>query len=107
MADAGGLSNGAKIAIGVTVPLVVLALVGLLFFIQRKRKNRVVAGHVHEFTELGSKPSTQQSHISGGYTQMGQGQYMAYEDTSKSPAQTELPASTYVSELPADMPPRI
>ncbi|PKS08569.1 hypothetical protein jhhlp_004955 [Lomentospora prolificans] len=84
-----GLSQSAKIAIGVVVPVVVLALIGALFLFWRaRRRQRDVA------------PASQ----SGQYAQAGQTPYGEMQQKAVNIPHAELPGTslTPASELPAD-----
>jgi hypothetical protein len=107
----GGLSTGATVAIAVVIPLVVLAILGVAFFMwRRKRQNKQVSGgYTPPLEEYKPPPSSYQSGSpyqhsdmttpasqGGYYPPPVQQQYKPYEPPA------ELPGSGEATELPTD-----
>lgn len=94
--SSGGLSTGAKIGLGVAIPLVVLALIGIgSFFFLRRRKTR---GRRHDElpAEVEAKPAMPPQYIPNT-------QQQHYDRPKQRPLQ-EMDAHTYNNELPAEPP---
>lgn len=95
--SSGGLSTGAKAAIGVVIPVVVIALAIGLFFLYRRRKQRYGAvGAAEGAAELPTEDKT------GGHTVAASSELHGSSGMSYPGAMEpqEMPAQTFVPELP-------
>lgn len=127
--DDAGLSTGAIAAIAVVIPIVLISLgLGLFFFLRRRKQqssaaNAAIAKHDSKYPEQAestagstgyNSPQTSMALQTGTAPQTGTAQDPSsgelYGDMAHSPYHTsppqELPAQSYVVELPADTPPR-
>lgn len=120
--DDAGLSTGAIAAIAVVIPVVLISIgLGLFFFLRRRKQqssaNAAIANHDTKYPDQAesisgttghSSPQTGAAVAASTTDNVRSGEL--YGDMAHSPYQTsppqELPAQSYVVELPADTPPQ-